>query len=270
MNPAYKMLVIGNGWLGNIVADYFKTKGYEVEHFKEYINDGLNDVHPALLRNEIIVNLAGKTTIDWCEQHKESTFDANVDLPMYLADECNRHLKYFVHFSSACIFDSSTFNDWKDENSEPTPRCFYAKTKEMAEVLVSEICPYSFIPRIRLPLSEKPHPRNTIDKILKYDHINNSQESVTVIEDMLPVLEKMIAERVTGTVNLINDGTISPAEIADWFEHPYTLRTKDQQDKDMIAEGRARRVTALVRSNRGGNLPNIQHRMPFIVKAYRS
>lgn len=268
MDPNKTMLVIGDGWLANIIAPYFVSQGYTVIHHKAYIKDPLLEIHEDLKNSSIIVNLIGKTNIDWCEKHKLDCVDSNIDLPVWMASECTHHSKYFVHFSSACIYESKNERDWKDEDSAPSPQCFYAKSKEMAEHLVTEQCPYSLIPRIRLPLSEKSHKRNTLDKLRGYTHVNNSQESVTVIEDALPVLKSLIEKRVTGTVNLINEGTISPAELCDWMKHPYLLRSKEDQDKDMAEEGRAKRVTALVRSNRVSMLPDIRGRMPALMESY--
>lgn len=268
-----KMLIIGRGWLGESAAQYFKNS-YEVEHFKEYIDSAHENsaIHDALLRNDIVVNMAGKTNIDWCERHIVGCYESNVDLPRYLAEECQHHSKYLVHFSSACIFESYTLEDildYKDENSYPNPVCFYTETKVMSERLVTAIQPYSLIPRIRLPISAYPHPRNTLDKLEKYKQINDTQESLTVVEDMYPVLKRLIDERQTGVVHLINDGTISPAEMALALGYKFEVRSKRAQDADLKKEGRAHRVTAYVRSNRVEALPHIKERFPEIVKMYK-
>jgi len=175
--------ILGNGWLGNMIAEY--TGG-------ELLPGQMRDNREAVKNYDVVINTAAKTPIDWCEQHKQETFDANVTQALELAQTCAQHNIAHVFFSSACVFESADETDWKDETAEKQPACFYTKTKDTAEDLIAEAAPDTLIVRLRLPISETPHPRNTIDKLLGYPKINDQQESLTIVEDMLPALTDVI------------------------------------------------------------------------------
>ena len=202
-----KTLIVGNGWIGNILKEYF-----EADICPKYIVDITDaDLDPY----SIIINTAGKTDIDWVEQNKISSLYSNTLSAIVLAKMCKRLGKKYVFFSSACIFQSKDEDDIKYEDSEPNPQCFYSETKVIAEKVVLEADPDTLIIRIRLPVSLKPHPRNTLSKLLKYSKISTKKESITVVEDALPILKSLIEENKTGIFHLVNEGYISPADMAE-------------------------------------------------------
>ena len=67
--------------------------------------------------------------------------------------------------------------------------------------------------RIRMPITADYNPRNFITKILKYKKICSVQNSMSVLPELLPIMVNMAEKRRTGTINLVNPGTISHNEI---------------------------------------------------------
>ncbi len=259
-----KILICGNGWLGNILKDFLGA---------EMFAGRLQDIKPDVIsKYDVLINCAGKTNIDWCEKNKAEALAVNAIAAGALARMCQQVGKKYVFISSACIFESAHADDWKDEYSAPNPGCFYSLTKVVAEHLVLEADPDALIIRIRLPISERPHPRNTLTKILSYPTLHTNQETVTVVEDMLPVLKKLIQGDEKGIFHLVNDGTISPLEMRASFgvEGGYKGVRKEEMDKALRKEGRARRVSTLVRSTRIPALASIRSRMPQIARAYKA
>jgi len=258
-----KTLICGNGWIGNIVKDFLGA---------EMFAGRIKDITPKVVsKYDVLINCAGKTNIDWCEKNKSEALAVNAVGAGELARVCRQAGKKFVHLSSACIFESLHADDWKDESSTPNPGCFYSLTKVVAEHLVLEADPDALVIRIRLPLSEKPHPRNTLTKILAYSGLHTNQETVTVVEDMLPVLKDLIQKDETGVFHLVNDGTLSPYEMRASFgsNGGYRALEKKEMDEMLRKEGRAKRVSTMVRSTRIPPLPPIRARMPQIAKAYK-
>lgn len=252
---AKSVVIYGNGWLGNLLAKEYDAR----------IED--NDINIAKAAEEDIwINTAAKTPIDWCEYHKVETFYANVLGSLRLAQQAKRNGKKYVFISSACIFESEDENDVKDESSRPNPSCFYTETKVMAERLIQEVNPDALIVRIRLPIHSKPHPRNTIDKLLSYPKINDNQETITIIDDMIPALKENLDKK--GVIHLVNEGTISPAEIAEQAKHTFDIWSKEDQDKQLESEGKPHRVTTYVTSTEVPLLPNVRERVPEIIKQY--
>lgn len=261
-----KILVIGNGFVGLPLAAHL---GADIST-KRLENIKTEDVEDY----DVVINTAAKTSIDWCEEHKVEAFKVNVVAAAGLAsvikktnDMYGKSIKY-VFFSSACIFKSSDTSEINTEYSTPDPQCFYTYTKLMAEQLIMEIDPTTLIIRPRLLISEKSHPRNTIDKLLKYPKVINCQESATILEDLIPKVEQLIdtmhgiEREYVGPYNIFNEGTISPSEIMEIFDAPHTRITKQELDK--LTEGKAKRVSTLLGTTRTSPLPEIRNRIKEI------
>jgi len=148
-----RILVIGNGWLGNMLKEYLSA---------EMSVGRLLDIGPEIVANyDVIINAAAKTDIDWCEKNRFETLAINAVDAGDLAGICEEQGKKYVFISSACVFESKDGTDWKNELSRPNPGCFYSISKLVGEKLIEENCKNALIIRIRLPISSKPHPRNT-------------------------------------------------------------------------------------------------------------
>lgn len=261
-----KYLILGNGWIANLLKNHLgdKARIYDGKFIGGFIGGHIFQEY------DVMINTIAKTNIDWCEKNKLETFETNTILAASLADKAKQDGKKYVFISSACIFESKNKKDIKYEDSKPNPQCFYALTKWMAEELIETINPDALIIRPRLPLSEVPHPRNTINKLLSYNQINTNQESVTVVEDMITLLVSLIEDDEKGIFNVVNEGTISPAQIASKFGHKFERVSKKSQDKRLAEEKRAKRVTTYVGSKRLALLPNIRERIKELAKIYKS
>jgi len=184
-----KILIFGkNGWLGNIFYNYLIKKEIDVTHCHQDINT-IQSIDPGIT---VVVNFAASANIDWCEKNKNRTFWNNVLGAVNIARVCKTANVKHVFISSACVLQSKDENDIRYEDSIPAPACFYTETKLMAEKLIKEIDPDSLIIRLRLPISEVSHPRNTLNKLASYKKLIDCQESVTVVEDFIPRLFELI------------------------------------------------------------------------------
>jgi hypothetical protein len=67
--------------------------------------------------------------------------------------------------------------------------------------------------RIRMPISSKLDGRNFITKIVTYEKICSISNSMTVLDEMFPVLEDMMRNKKTGKYNMTNPGLISHNEM---------------------------------------------------------
>lgn len=251
-----KYLIFGNGWIAGRLKDYFKDNAII---YPARITHGFMELTPEMLECNVWINTAAKTNIDWCENNKRAALTENVLVAEILASKAKELDKKYVFISSACIFESEkTYKREEEaahkayyftEEDKPNPQCWYALTKVVAEQLVLQANPDSLIIRPRLPISEIPHPRNTLNKLTIYEFINDNQESITIVEDMIPALEALIENNKKGIVHLVNEGTVSPAELAATIGHEFKVVDKKEQDERLAKEGRAKRVTTYVRSN---------------------
>ena len=260
-----KILIFGkNGWLGNIFYNYLIKKEIDVTHCHQDINT-IQSIDPGVT---VVVNFAASANIDWCEKNKNRTFWNNVLGAVNIARVCKTANVKHVFISSACVLQSKDENDIRYEDSIPAPACFYTETKLMAEKLIKEIDPDSLIIRLRLPISEVSHPRNVLNKLASYKKLIDCQESVTVVEDFIPRLFELIKNNEAGIFNLVNEGTISPAEIGKLIGHEFETIKKEDLDKQMISEGRANRVSTIIGTTKGYLSP-IKERVVDVINKWK-
>lgn len=187
------IIVIGNGFMGNIVAEYFNCPIWPKRI------ETLEDAKEACEGKDVVINCAGYTDVDGCEINKEKALKENVILPMLL----NVNAKYLVHFSTGCMKNGEI-----SPNDEIVPESFYAYTKLKSEKFAD------LVVRIRLPFGSMEHPKELITKIKNFKQANYTNQSLTCIDDMLPVLYELIAYRRRGIYHLVNEWQTSIYEIA--------------------------------------------------------
>ena len=71
--------------------------------------------------------------------------------------------------------------------------------------------------RIRKPITNKNDPRNFITKITKYEKICSIKNSMSVLDELLPLSIKMMNNNDTGLFNFTNPGSISHNEVLTLF-----------------------------------------------------
>jgi hypothetical protein len=96
--------------------------------------------------------------------------------------------------------------------------------------------------RIRMPITDEYHPRNFITKITKYEYICSVPNSMTVLNELIPIAIDMMNKKITGTVNLVNPGLISHNEILTMYkeivDNTFTWKnfTLEEQSKILAGE----------------------------------
>ena len=214
-----KLLIFGHGQLGQFYRHYFEKKGVAVVTPEVDIRDEsgvrlmIKNANP-----DIVINVAAKTNIDWCEQNKLECFDVNTLGAANIGAACAEAGVYMVHLSSGCVQESTTRDEvWREEDPV-SPLCFYSWTKVWAENLLNDLAKKQrlrvFILRPRQLLSSMVSPRNAVTKLLTYNKFIDTPNSCTIVEDLMEVTDALIARDVCGTYNIINPGIITPFEIA--------------------------------------------------------
>jgi dTDP-glucose 4,6-dehydratase len=146
--------------------------------------------------------------------------------PLQLALLAKRHGIHFTYLGTGCVFNYDSDHTVQNENGfteEDAPNFWgssYSIVKGFTdrlfhdELLVGNVLNL----RIRMPINEDmTSTRNFIQKITHYEKICSIKNSMTVIPDVLPIMIDMIRKQKTGTINLVNPGTISHNEILDMY-----------------------------------------------------
>ena len=138
MTPS-KVLIFGRGQLGSFYRAHFASLGAAVEtpegdiRDEAFVSGAVSAANP-----DLIVNVAAKTNIDWCEMNRAEAFAINTLGADAVAKVAEERGVYLVHISSGCVQESLTADVVHTEEDAPHPLCFYSWTKVWAENLITE------------------------------------------------------------------------------------------------------------------------------------
>lgn len=201
-----KVLIFGKGYLGQRLADAWQEAILCDTRIDDRVAlEAVLDEH----KPDAVVNTAGKTgkpNVDWCETHKEETYQSNVIGALTLAKACRERNIYMLHMGSGCIFygDSPDPKGWL-ETDFANPSAFYSRTKYAADLVLSSLEGVG-IARLRMPIDWIPGGRNLIDKLAAYPKIIDVQNSVTIVEDLITATKQLVEKRGEGVFHVVNPG----------------------------------------------------------------
>ena len=206
-----KILILGKGFIGERLQKAFNCVVCD-DFIRSY-----HDAERVIRRHKpkIIINcigLTGKNNVDDCELVKDEVLLANSFIPIMLAEIALRQRIKLVHISSGCIFNF----DYKKDKPIPEDsedyffNLFYSRSKIYAErplEALSRACDILIL-RIRIPLLNEPHPKNLLDKLVKYRNVIDIPNSVTYIPDFVRAVKYLIGTGAKGVYNIVNKGAL--------------------------------------------------------------
>ncbi|KAL3502865.1 hypothetical protein ACH5RR_037314 [Cinchona calisaya] len=247
-----KFLIYGRtGWIGGLLGKICDKQGIPFEYGKGRLQEraqllaDIQSVKPTHVFN--VDGVTSRTNINWCESHKPETIRTNVVGALTLADVCREHGLLMMNFATGCIFEydanhlTGSSTGFKEEDKPNFTGTFYSKTQAMVEELLNEydnICTL----RVRMAISSDiKNPRNFITKIAKYVKVVNIPNSMTVLDELLPISIEMAKRNCKGIWNFTNPGVISHNEILEMYrdyidpKFKWTNFTLEEQAKVIIA-----------------------------------
>lgn len=228
--PSFKFLIYGRtGWIGGLLGQLCEKQGIAFEYGKGRLENrssliaDIQNVKPTHVFNA--AGVTGRPNVDWCESHKTETIRANVAGTLTLADVCKENGLLMMNFATGCIFEYDAAHPlgsgigFKEEDSPNFTGSFYSKTKAMVEELLKEydnVCTL----RVRMPISsDLNNPRNFITKISRYNKVVNIPNSMTVLDELLPISIEMAKRNLRGIWNFTNPGVVSHNEILEMYKN---------------------------------------------------
>jgi len=264
-------LVFGAGQIAGFIEEYFDNVLISSADITK-VNEIEKDIRK--YKPKAVFNTAAMTSLEWCEQNKLKAFKINTLGAFNVWEVCQKYDTFMCHFSSGCIFSSETVDQVYYENSFPNPKSYYSWTKVWSENLLGK-SPNLLILRPRVVISSKVERRNTLSKWMVYSHFISDQNSVTIVEDMLPVMKSLISRRISGTFHIANKGTISPLEIARILKEKVNPKMKinettlEEVNKNLISK----RVSTVLSTEKlatiGFELPNVDTSIVKIIEKFK-
>ena len=226
---ADRCLVFGGktGWIGQKIIDCLHAQGHEAKAAESRLEQrGSVETEIRSFKPDCVINAAGVTgrpNVDWCEDNKQETIRSNIIGALTIVDLCHLHSIHSIIISTGCIYEydvEHSMHNGKKFREEDSPNfhgSFYSHTKIMLDNLLSYY-PNTLILRLRMPISSDLHPRNFITKITEYAKVVNVPNSMSILDDLLPLIPQMVDRKLVGTYNFVNPGTLSHNEILDLYK----------------------------------------------------
>ncbi|XP_047972448.1 trifunctional UDP-glucose 4,6-dehydratase/UDP-4-keto-6-deoxy-D-glucose 3,5-epimerase/UDP-4-keto-L-rhamnose-reductase RHM1-like [Salvia hispanica] len=250
--PAFRFLIYGRtGWIGGLLGKLCEKQEIAYEYGKGRLENrhqvlaDINAVKPTHVLNA--AGLTGRPNVDWCESHKTETIRVNVAGTLTLADVCRENGLLMLNFATGCIFEYDAAHPegsgigYKEEDTPNFIGSFYSKTKAMVESLLKEydnVCTL----RVRMPISsDLSNPRNFVTKISKYNKVVNIPNSMTILDELLPIAIEMAKRNLRGIWNFTNPGVVSHNEVLEMYKQyidpdfKYANFTLEEQAKVIVA-----------------------------------
>ncbi|KAH8953934.1 hypothetical protein BDL97_08G052900 [Sphagnum fallax] len=248
----YKFLIYGKtGWIGGLLGKLCADQGISYEYGagrlenRAQLQEDIARVKPTHVFNA--AGVTGRPNVDWCETHKVETIRANVIGTLTLADVCKQHNLLLVNYATGCIFEYDdahplgTGIGFKEEDTPNFHGSYYSKTKAMVEELLKEFDNVCTL-RVRMPITgDLTTPRNFITKITRYEKVVNIPNSMTILDELLPISIEMAKRNLHGIWNFTNPGVVSHNEILEMYKKyvdpsfTYKNFTLEEQAKVIVA-----------------------------------
>ena len=246
-----KTLVYGHaGWIGRQFIELLQQeRAKELDAFDFVLGNSRVDDTPSLYKelDEVspshVISFIGRThgtigatkytTIDYLEQPGKLVENVKDNLfsPISLALACKERNIHYTYLGTGCIFNYKNMegvpgkvNDIEQEEGfeeDDIPNFFgsgYSVVKGFTDRLMHQLSENVLNLRIRMPIVAKEHPRNFITKIVNYSKVCSVPNSMSVLDELLPIVISMLKSRIVGTVNLTNPGVISHNEILEMYK----------------------------------------------------
>jgi len=183
------------------------------------LTETLHQLHPSFVINA--AGWPGAPNVDATENHKELCVAANLALPALLAEVCAHEQIPLGHVSTGCIYngprpggggyteaEAPNF-DFRHNNSG-----FYSGCKALAEEVIINNWPDSYLWRLRYPFESRNHPKNYLAKLMRYEKLVEAKNSISHLDEFAGAcLDCFLQQLPRGIYNITNPGVISTGEI---------------------------------------------------------
>jgi len=149
----------------------------------------------------------------------------NLFAPISMALLCKELNIHFTYLGTGCIFDfddehpfGEELNGFKEHSKPNFFGSSYSIVKGFTDQLMHQFDNNVLNVRIRMPITDEVNGRNFITKITSYAKVCSIPNSMSVLNELLPMAIDMALKNETGTINLTNPGLISHNEILTMYK----------------------------------------------------
>jgi 3,5-epimerase/4-reductase len=282
-----KILFFGSrGWIGKQFCEYLSKNN--VSYMETSVRaDNEKEVEKEIQEHNPthIISFIGRThgenynTIDYLEQPGKlvENIRDNLYAPIVLSILCKKYNIHYTYMGTGCIFEYKEDSKTDDIDEERSPNFYgssYSIVKGYTDRLQHMYSENTLNLRIRMPIVNYDHDRNFITKITKYEYVCSVANSMTVLEDMYPVILDMIRNNVTGTFNMCNKGVITHNEILELYKEyvdssfAWKNFSVEEQNKILLSKRSNIELSSKKLYDLYPNIPDIKTSIDNCLKSY--
>jgi 3,5-epimerase/4-reductase len=252
------LLFGSNGWIGSKVVHLLNEKNIPILKSTSRADD-ISSIRKEIQESSTpithIMSFIGRThgvyenekitTIDYLEKPGKlvDNIRDNLYAPVSLALLCKELNIHFTYLGTGCIFEYDEAHPYGCEETgfhEASLPNFvgssYSIVKGFTDQLMHQL-PILNV-RIRMPITHEYNERNFITKITNYKKICSIPNSMTVLNELLPLMIELTLRKEVGTVNLTNPGVITHNEILEMYKEivdpAFTWENFTQEEQNTI------------------------------------
>lgn len=253
------VLIYGkNSWIGS----FFALALQERNAYFEYSQIRVGDIK--ILREELdkinpthVVLCLGKTyskdqaNIDYLQNNLEINLESNFMVHLSVITECVNRNIHITYVGTGCIYSYfDKIDDYKPFTETSEANFFgsdYSLVKGKLDRHLRNFYEDKILNlRFRMPISFQEHPRELLTKLKNYEKISLPPNSVSVLDELIPVAVDMLLSQTVGTFNMVNSGSFSDQEYIklykEYIDPEFTKEIVYQRDLNL----RAKRSNALL------------------------
>lgn len=215
-----KILIFAKGFIGSRLQEGLDC---EISDKRIYsYSDAQEEIKR--INPKIIINCIGHVggNVDECEKDLDKTLQANTFVPIILAEAALRNDIRFIHISSGCIYHYDYAKDIPiaEDRLPDFFELYYSRTKiysDRALEILTQRYPV-LIARIRVPLDDRPNPRNILTKLINYKKVIDIPNSVTYIPDFIKAMAHLIEINAKGIYNIVSKSPLRYPQLLDVYK----------------------------------------------------
>ena len=279
--------IVGHkGWIGQMYINLFKTQGiqYTHSHFRgedeeikiDILNKKTTHILCCMGRTHGVFNGVEYNTIDYLENKEtiHENINDNLYVPLNLALFAKEKLIHFTYIGTGCIFKNTSYiNEFTESDNPNFFESNYSIVKGFTDMLMRNTD--ALVLRIRMPITNTNNPHNFITKILKYNKICSMPNSMSVLDELLPISIKMMLNYETGCFNFTNPGYIDHNSILVLYRNyidplfEWTNFTVEEQSK-ILKSGRSNNVLNTTKLTNKYQVLSIEYALEKVFKSWKA
>lgn len=225
-----RVLIYGmRGWIGEQMKIYLMSREVLVmegcsrcENYDECMNEieRCDPTHVMCMigRTHGRYENVNYNTIDYLElpEKLNENIRDNMYGPMNLGRICDKKRIHYTYMGTGCIYDGYE-KEYEESDESNYVGSSYSIVKSYTDKMMSVMNVLNL--RIRMPISSKISERNFITKITRYSKICSKKNSMTILDDYIPIFYDMMKKNIIGTYNCTNKNGITHNEILEMYRN---------------------------------------------------